>query len=150
MPALLTQNWLTNLLLPVVSLTIIAFSASAVSRRGWFPVRPVLSTYIWFLAITGTLSLVVYLLQVPEAFRYAACRVYFVIYYATVVLMCFSSVAVLYEFLFRMAGTDKTIQRTAVIGFVITISGTIVLACGLMRRPASAYAGAGDGVHILK
>src|SRR5256885_15726170 len=100
MPALLTQHWFTNLILPVVSLTIICFSAFAVSRHGWFSVRPVLSTYIWFLAISGALSLFVSFLQVPETFRDAACRVYLVIYNATVGLMCFFSVAVLYEFLF--------------------------------------------------
>lgn len=121
MPAALTQNSLTNLILPAVSLTIIWFSAFAVLRRGWFPTRPVLSIYIWFLAITGALSLVVYFLQVPEALRYVACRVYFAIYYVADFLTLIFSIAVIYEFLFRMART-KMIQRMAIIGFLITTS----------------------------
>ena len=122
MPTVLIQNWLANLLLPMVALTIISFSAFAVSRHGWFSIRPVLSTYIWFLAITGALSLFVYFLQVPETLRDTACKAYLAIYYATGILMCLFSVAVLYEFLFRMAGTNKVVQRMALVGFLITIS----------------------------
>jgi hypothetical protein len=137
MPMVFTQNWLSNLLLPLVSLTLILLSASAVSRRGWFPVRPVLSTYIWMVAITSFLGPILYFLQIPQTLSYVACRVYFVIYDATVIAMCFFSVAVLYEFLFRMAGTDKVIRRTAVAGFVIAMCGSIAAAYGLMRLSAS-------------
>jgi hypothetical protein len=118
----------------LVSLALILLSASTVSRQEWFPVRPVLSTYIWFLATSSSLLLVVYLLQIPNTIRYTACRIYYVGYYSTETLICFFSVAVLYEFLFRMAGTNKAIQRTAVIGCVITIGGTIVGTYGLMRQ----------------
>jgi len=51
--------------------------------------------------------------------------------------MCFFAVAVVYEFLFRMAGTSKTIQRTAVAGFVITISLTTIVALGMMNQSTS-------------
>jgi hypothetical protein len=149
MPTALTQNWLVNIVLPTVALATISFSAFAVWRHGWFSPRPVLSIYIWVLAITGALSLVVYYLQVPEAFRYAACRAYLVIYNATVGLMCFFSVAVLYEFLFRMAETNKTVRRTAVIGFVITISGIIALTYALMAQPTSTPRALTDGARFL-
>jgi len=149
MPADLPHNWLTNLILPVVSLSMIWFSAFVVLRRGWFSPRPVLSTYIWILAITGALSLVVYYLQVPEAFRYAACRAYLVIYNATVGLMCFFPVAVLYEFLFRMAAANKAIRKTAVIGFVITVSGIIALTYALMTQTTSTPRALTDGARFL-
>lgn len=132
MPSVLTQNSLANLILPVVSLTIIWFSAFAVVRRGWFSLRPVLSTYIWILSITGAVALVVYLLQVPEALRYAACKVYFAIYYVADFLTLIFSVAVIYEFLFRMART-RTIQRMAIIGFLITISINLTAAYAMMN-----------------
>jgi len=48
--------------------------------------------------------------------------------------MCFFAVAVVYEFLFRMAGTSKTIQRTAVAGFIITISLTTIAAVWMMNE----------------
>jgi len=51
--------------------------------------------------------------------------------------MCFFAVAVVYEFLFRMAGTSKTIQRTAVAGFIITISLTTIAALGMMNQSPS-------------
>jgi hypothetical protein len=149
MPTILTQNWLANLLFPIVALTIVSLSASAVSRHRWFSIRPVLSTYIWFLATIGGLSLIVYFVQVPETFRYTACRIYFVIYYATVILMCFFSVAVIYEFLFRMAGTDKAIQRAAVFGFVITMSAIAALTYGLMRQAASTTETLEQGARLL-
>lgn len=137
MPIVLTQNWLTNLILPVVALTIISLSTVAVSRHGWFSVRPVLSTYIWFLEITSGISLIICLLQVPEAFRYTACRVYFLAYYLIWISTCFFSVAVLYEFLFRMADSQKALQRTAILGFVTTMSTIIVLTFGVTMQTSS-------------
>ncbi len=137
MPTVFTQNWFANLFFAVVSLALCLFSAFEVSRRGWFRVRPVLSTYAWFLATISFLLLVVYLLQIPDTIRYTACRAYSAIYYATGILMCFFAVAVVYEFLFRMAGTSKTIQRTAVAGFVITISLTTIVALGMMNQSTS-------------
>jgi len=137
MPTVITQNWLTSLILPVVALIVISLSTFAVSRRGWFSVRPVLSTYIWFLAITSCISLVICLLQVPEAFRYIACRVYFLAYYSIWISTGFFSVAVLYEFLFRMAGTQKALQKTAILGFVTTMSAVIVLTFGVTMQTSS-------------
>jgi hypothetical protein len=137
MPTVFTQNWFADFFSEVVSVALSLFSAFAVSRRGWFRVRPVLSTYTWFLAISTFLLLVVYLLQIPVTIRYTACKAYFALYYATGILMCFFEVAVLYEFLFRMAGTSKTIQRTAVAGFIITISLTTIAALGMMKQSAS-------------
>jgi hypothetical protein len=134
MPAVFTQNWFADLFLALVSLALSVFSAFEVSRRGWFRVRPVLSTYAWFLAIMIFILLVVSLLQIPEGIRYTACRAYSLIYNATGILMCFLAVAVVYEFLFRMAGTRKTIQRTAIAGFIITISLTSIAAVRMMNQ----------------
>jgi hypothetical protein len=125
MPTLLTQNWLVNLVLPTIALVTIALSARAVWRHGWFSVRPVLSTYIWFIAITSALALVIYFLQIPKALSYAACQVYLAIYYVTDILTSLFLIAVLYEFLFRMAGTNKAIQKLAIIGLLITLSGDL-------------------------
>ncbi len=91
----------------------------------------------WFLAIVTFLSLVVYLLQIPETIRYTACRAYSAIYDTAGILMYFFAVAVLYEFLFRMAGASKTIQRTAVVGFIITISLTTITALWMMNQSPS-------------
>ena len=137
MPTVITQNWLTNLILPVVALIIISLSTFTVSRHGWFSVRPVLSTYIWFLAITSGLSLIIYLLQVPEAFRYTACRVYLLAYNLIWISTGFFSVAVLYEFLFRMADTQKALQRTAILGFVTTMGIVILLTFGVTMQTSS-------------
>lgn len=134
MPTLLAQNWLVNLVLPAIALVTIALSARAVWRHGWFSIRPVLSTYIWFVAITSALALVIYFLQIPKALSYAACQVYLAIYYVTDILMSLFSVAVLYEFLLRMAGTNKMIQRMAVVGFLITISGDLAAAYWLANQ----------------
>jgi hypothetical protein len=134
MPALLTQNWLVNLVLPVIALITIALSAWAVWRQAWFSIRPVLSTYIWFVTITSALALVIYFLQIPKALSYEACRVYLAIYYVTDILTALFSVAVLYEFLLRMAGTNKMIQRTAIIGFLITVSGDLAAAYWLATQ----------------
>jgi hypothetical protein len=134
MPTVFTQDWFADVFLALVSLALSVFSAFEVSRRGWFRVRPVLSSYAWFLAIEIFLLLAVFLLQIPEAIRYTACRAYSLIYNATVVLMCFLAVAVVYEFLFRMAGTRKTIQRTAIAGFIITISLTTIAAVRMMNQ----------------
>jgi hypothetical protein len=134
MSTVLTQNWLANLLLPTISLTIISFSAFAVWRHGWLSIRPVLSTYIWFVAMTGAVALVIYFLQIPKALTYAACKVYFAVYYVTGILTSLFSVAVIYEFLFRMAGTNKMIQRTAVVGFLITLSGDLAAAYWLANQ----------------
>lgn len=134
MPTAFAQNWLVNLVLPSFALTIISFSAFAVLRHKWFSIRPVLSTYIWFIAITGAISLVIYVLQIPEAIRYAACKVYAAIYYGADFLTHIFSVAVVYEFLFRMAGTNKTIQRKAITGFLITTSINLTAAYWLMNQ----------------
>jgi hypothetical protein len=130
----LTQDWLTNLVLPIIALIILTFSARVVWRHRWFSIRPVLSTYIWFVAITGALALVICLLQIPKALTYAACKLYFVVYYAASILTSLFSVAVLYEFLFRMAGTNKTIQRTALVGFLIALSGDLAAAYWLANQ----------------
>lgn len=134
MPTVFTQDWFADVFLSLVSLALSVFSAFEVSRRGWFRVRPVLSTYAWFLAIMIFLLLAVFLLQIPEAIRYTACRAYSLIYNATGILMCLLAVAVVYEFLFRMAGTRKTIQRTAIAGFIITISLTSIAAVRIMGQ----------------
>jgi hypothetical protein len=134
MPTVLTQNWLINLILPTIALAIISFSAFAVWRHGWFSIRPVLSTYIWFIAITSALAQVIYFLQIPKALTYAACKLYLDVYYATDILTALFSVAVLYEFLFRMAGTNKMIQRTAVVGFLITLSGDLAASYWLANQ----------------
>jgi hypothetical protein len=134
MPIALTQNWLVNIVLPTVAMAIISFSAFAVWRHGWFSIRPVLSTYIWFIAITSALALVICFLQIPKALTYAACRVYLAVYYVTGILTSLFSVAVIYEFLFRMAGTNKMIQRTAVVGFLITLSGDLAAAYWLANQ----------------
>ena len=134
MPTVLTQNWFVNLVLPTIALVIIAFSARAVWRHRWFSIRPVLSTYIWFIAITSAVALVIYFLQIPKALTYAACKVYFDVYYAISILTSLFSVAVLYEFLFRMAGSNKTIQKTAVFGFLITLSGDLAAAYWLATQ----------------
>ncbi len=137
MPTVFTQSWFTDVFFAVFSLALSLFSAFEVSRRGWFRVRPVLSTYTWFFAIVSFLLLVVYLLQIPETIRYTACMAYSAIYYPIFTLICFFEIAVLYEFLFRMAGTSKTIQRTAVVGFIITISLTIIAALWMMNQSRS-------------
>ena len=138
MPTLLTQNWLINLVLPAIALVTIALSALAVWRNGWFPIRPVLSTYIWFVATTSALALLMYFVQIPKALSYAACQVYLVIYHVTDILTSLFSVAVVYEFLLRMAGTDKMIQRMAVVGFLITVSGDLAAAYWLaLQWPAN-------------
>ena len=134
MPPLLTQNWLVNLVLPAIALATIALSARTVWRHGWFSVRPVLSTYIWFVAITSALALVIYFLQLPKALSYAACQVYLAIYHVTNILTSLFSVSVLYEFLLRMAGTNKMIQRMAVVGFLITVSGDLAAASWLANQ----------------
>jgi hypothetical protein len=134
MPTLLTQNWLVNLVLPVIALVTIALSARAVWRHGWFSIRPVLSTYIWFVTITSALALMICFLQIPKALTYAACKLYLYVYYATSILTSLFSVAVLYEFLFRMAGTNKMIQRTAVVGFLIALSADLAAAYWLANQ----------------
>jgi hypothetical protein len=128
MPTVLTQNWLVNLLLPTVALAVISFTAFAVWRHSWFSIRPVLSTYIWFVAIASAVAQVIYFLQIPKALTYAACKLYLVVYGVTSILMYLFSVAIIYEFLFRMAGTNKRIQRTAVVGFLITLGGDLATA----------------------
>jgi len=77
---------------------------------------------------------VIYVLQIPEAFRYAACKAYAAIYYGTDFLTRIFSVAVIYEFLFRMAGANKAIQRKATIGFLITTSINFTVAYWLMNQ----------------
>jgi hypothetical protein len=77
---------------------------------------------------------VICFLQIPKALTYAACRVYLAVYYVTGILMSLFSVAVIYEFLFRMAGTNKMIQRTAVVGFLITLSGDLAAAYWLANQ----------------
>lgn len=125
MPDVLTQNWLTDLLLPTIALTIISFSAFAIWRHGWFSIRPVLSSYTWLVAITSAVALVIYFFQIPKALTDAACKLYLVVYNATDILTSLFLIAVLYEFLFRMAGTNKAIQKLAMIGLLITLSGDL-------------------------
>jgi hypothetical protein len=137
MPTLFTQKWFADLLFMVVSLAIFLLSAFEVWRRGWFRVRPVLSSYAWFLAIIGFVALVFYLLQIPDTIRYTACRAYLAISYAAAILICFLEVAVLYEFLFCMAVTSKAIQRTAVAACIITIGLTAIAALLLMNQSPS-------------
>jgi hypothetical protein len=63
--------------------------------------------------------------------------------------MCFFPVAVLYEFLFRMAGANKAVRKTAVIGFVITMSGIITLTYALMTQTRSTPRALADGGRFL-
>jgi hypothetical protein len=51
--------------------------------------------------------------------------VYLAVYDVTDILTSLFLIAVLYEFLFRMAGTNKMIRRTAVVGFLIAMSGDL-------------------------
>jgi hypothetical protein len=134
MPTVLTQNWLVNLLLPTIALAVISFSAFAIWRHGWLSVRPVLSSYIWFVAITSAIAQVIYFLQIPKALTYAACKLYLAVYDVTGILTSLFLIAVLYEFLFRMAGTNKMIQRTAVVGFLIAMSGDLAAAYWLAHQ----------------
>ena len=138
MRAIATQKWLTDFALPIVALAIVSLVAYAVWRQRWFRVRPVLSTYIWFLAITGAAALLVsYSLRIcSSAIQYSLCQVYLVGYHATTILTFLFTVAVVYEFLFCMAGSDKKTRRTAVTGFVITMSLTIAGAYALMNGSA--------------
>ena len=134
MPTVLTQNWLTSLVLPAIALITIAFSARAVWRHGWFSIRPVLSTYIWFVAITSAVALLIYFLQIPKALTDAACKLYLAIYYVTDILTSLFLIAVLYEFLFRMAGTNRTIQKLAIAGLLIAVGGDLAAAYSLANQ----------------
>jgi hypothetical protein len=134
MPNVLTQNWLTNLLLPTIALTIISLNAFAIRRHGWFSIRPVLSSYIWFVSITSAVALVIYFFQIPKALTDAACKLYLAVYNATDILTSLFLIAVLYEFLFRMAGTNKRIQKLAMVGLLITLSGDLAAAYWLANQ----------------
>lgn len=134
MPNVLIQNWLTNLLLPTIVLTIISLSAFAIWRHRWFSIRPVLSSYIWFVAITSAVAQVVYFFQIPKALTAAACKLYLAIYNTTDILTSLFVIAVLYEFLFRMAGKNKTIQKQAMVGLLITLSGDLAAAYWLANQ----------------
>jgi uncharacterized membrane protein len=133
MAALFTHNWFDKLSL-LVSLALTLLSTFEVSRRGWFRVRPVLSIYACFLAISSSLLVVLFLLQIPDMIRYSVCRAYLVIYYGTNILDCVFVLAVLYEFLFLMAGSRKTIRKTAIGGFIITISLTAIAALAMLNQ----------------
>jgi hypothetical protein len=151
MRTIATQKWLTDFALPIVALAIVSLVAYAVWRQRWFRVRPVLSTYIWFLAITGSAALLVsYSLRIcSSAIQYSLCQVYLVGYHATTILTFLLTVAVVYEFLFCMAGTDKKTRRTAVTGFAITMSLTIAGAYALMNASASSHNTLDDAERML-
>jgi len=134
MPTILTQNWLTNLVLPAIALITIAFSARSVWRHRWFSIRPVLSTYIWFVAITSAVALLIYFLQIPKVLTDAACKLYLAIYYVTDILTSLFLIAVLYEFLFRMAGTNRTIRKLAIAGLLIAVGGDLAAAYSLANQ----------------
>src|SRR6266853_235799 len=138
MGTIAAQKWLTGFVLPTLNVALVSLVAIAVLRQRWVRVRPVLSAYIWFLAITGVAGLLVlYSPQVCSgALQYTICRIYLVGYYVIGFLTCLFAVAVVYEFLFRLAGSDKKIRRTAIIGFLITISFTIALTYALIVAKA--------------
>jgi hypothetical protein len=100
--------------------------AWAVLKKNWYKPRPILSIYIFTLAITGPWSVALYLLQDhPSSIQYTLCRLYSAEYFMAQLLIYFFQIAVLYEFLFHMAGNKKTIRKAAVTGFAITLVFTI-------------------------
>ncbi len=104
-----------------------------VLRKNWYQTRPILSTYILIMATTWSLLIPLYLLQhCSSPIQYTVCRVYAVVYPITELFIYSFSIAVLYEFLFHMAGNKTAIRKVAVIGFAITMGLTIYVAYELM------------------
>lgn len=135
MPTTPLQNPLVLSVGPSLCFFVTALTAVAILRRGWYRILPMLSTYVLALAVTGIPLMILYALTICSSpVRYAACRIYTVGYEAYGIMGCYLSLAVLYEFLFSMAGTNKTIRRTAVAGFVITASLTTLAAYALMNQ----------------
>lgn len=91
-------------------------------RQHWFRSRPALSGYVWFQAIIGgVLVLLGYISQACSGTaQYDLCRIYVVGYWAFIILDSFLSLAVVYEFLFCLGRTEKSIRRKAITGFAIT------------------------------
>jgi hypothetical protein len=127
-------EWLTHFVLPILNVAIISFVAIAVWRQRWVRVRPVLSVFLWFVAITGIAGLIIFYSQqvCSGILQYNICRIYQVAYYVIGILTCLFTVAVVYEFLYCLAGSDKKIRRTAIGGFLITTSLTIALTYALI------------------
>lgn len=135
-----TQKVLTDFLLPIASLAIVIFGSYLVWRRRWFRVRPVLSTYVWFLAITGAAMLLTsYSLVVCSGkLQYALCRVYLVGYYSIIILTSLFTVAVVYEFLFCLTGPGTNTRRIAVAAFFITT--TLIISATYFLTSVSSHA----------
>jgi hypothetical protein len=124
-----TTDWFSN----IISTLFLIGSAAAVLKNNWCQARPVFSTYISLLAIPAPLLMVLYLIQShPSQIQYTACRVYGAVYPIIQLLIYFLAIAVLYEFLFHMAGNKKAIRKVAVIGFAMTMGLTIYVAYKLM------------------
>jgi hypothetical protein len=134
MRTIAAQKWVTGFVLPTLNVAMVSLVAIAVWRQRWVRVRPVLSAFVWFLAITGVTGLLLlYSLQVcSSTLQYNICRIYPVAYYVIAILTCLFTIAVVYEFLFCLAGSDKKIRRTAIVGFLITMSLTIALTYALI------------------
>jgi hypothetical protein len=131
------QTWLTEFALPIASVILVSLCAYAVWRQRWLRTRPILSIYVWFLAITSlALLLVAYLLRTcPTGIYYTICRIYTIGSRAITIFTCFFSVAAVYEFLFRAADRGDRTRDTAVAGFAITTSLILAVAF-LLPRPA--------------
>jgi hypothetical protein len=126
-----TTDWFSN----IISTLFLIGSAAAVLKNNWYQARPVFSTYILLLAIPAPLLMVLYLIQShPSQIQYGACRIYAAAYPTMQLLIYFFSIAVLYEFLFHMAGNKKAIRKVAVIGFAMTMGLTMQIAYKLMMH----------------
>jgi hypothetical protein len=134
MRTIAAQRWLIAFVLPTLNVAILWLVAIAVWRQRWVRVRPVLSAYVWFLAITGVAGLLVYYSQqvCSGTLQYTICRIYQVAYYVIGILTSLFAVAVVYEFLFCLAGSDRKLRKTAFVGFLVAIIFTVSLTYWLM------------------
>ncbi len=143
-------NWFNDIGVPLVSVLFFTGTASVILKKNWFKVRPVFSAYILTLATTGLLLMPLYLGEIhPSQIQYTVCRVYSVGYSITEILIYVFSIAVLYEFLFCMAGNKKVIQKIAITGFVITTALTIASAYKLMTLAPPTSSGLADAAAFL-
>jgi len=126
-----TIDWFGDL----INVLFLMSCALNVLRKKWYQTRPILTTYILILATTWLVLIPLYLLQNRSShFQYAVCRIYGVMYPITEMFIYSFSIAVLYEFLFHMAGNKAAIRKVAVIGFAITMGLTIYVARELMQH----------------
>ena len=125
-----------NYVLLSLNLAVISASAYSVLTKKWYRTLPVLSTYVFVLTLISLFDLATYAgQQLSDPLQYTFCRIYLASYPVDAILISLFSVIILFGFLFHMAGGEKTIRRTAIVGCLLTIGFALLATFTLAHTP---------------